>query len=138
MPLPRRFPCSGRVYSPSNQHPVGPNDLGGIPSQLIDVVGLDIYPWPPNGTEAGYTRADYNKLSAIADGRPLALAENGLAPQEDVLANQRYAWFLMWGGYETRQEWDHDGQTNTPEMMQALYDNPRVITKGLLPYDDYV
>ncbi|MEO6996156.1 MAG: glycosyl hydrolase, partial [Lacunisphaera sp.] len=60
-------------------------------SDEVDVLATDVY-------SGNYASHDYDDLLALADGKPIALAEVGSLPTADILKKQpRWTWFTAWG-----------------------------------------
>jgi len=83
-------------------------------AQYADVVTMDIY---------GEFRQDYyDSMLALAAGKPIALAEVGAVPSQEVLTAQpRWAYFMVWSEIVQRG--------NTLEQLKAIYDSPRAINR---------
>jgi mannan endo-1,4-beta-mannosidase len=82
----------------------------------VDIVGADIY--PKTGYADVYRQEWHDRLRALAEGKPVALTENSLIPDEATLETQPWAWFMCWGGLTFRA---HSGAE-----LKACYDSPRV------------
>ena len=83
-------------------------------AQYCDLVTMDIY---------GEFKQDYyDSMIALAAGKPIALAEVGAVPSQDVLAQQpRWAYFMVWS------EIVRSG--NSLEQIKAIYDSPRALNR---------
>nr|WP_294948697.1 glycosyl hydrolase [uncultured Mucilaginibacter sp.] len=59
-------------------------------AQYVDILGTDVYHFD-------YEQSDYNELLALANGKPIALTENGEMPNPQVLkAQPKWLWFMTW------------------------------------------
>jgi mannan endo-1,4-beta-mannosidase len=83
-------------------------------AQFADVVTMDIY---------GEFKQDYyESMLALAAGKPIALAEVGAVPSQDVLNQQpRWAYFMVWSEIVQRG--------NTLYQLKAIYDSPRALNR---------
>ena len=83
-------------------------------AQFADVVTMDIY---------GEFKQDYyDAMLALAAGKPIALAEVGAVPSQDVLNQQpRWAYFMVWSEIVQRG--------NTLDQLKAIYDSPRALNR---------
>ncbi|QHW32498.1 hypothetical protein GZH47_17900 [Paenibacillus rhizovicinus] len=80
----------------------------------VDVLGQDVYD--------GFQQAYYNELVTVANGKPIALTENGKMPDASTLVNQPlYTYFLIWG--------DHLYSENSASEIQGTYNDSHVITR---------
>lgn len=99
-------------------------DLAAIPAyypgdDYVDVVSLDVWMngFPP--------QAYYDRLRAIADGKPIALGEVGHLPSPAELASQpEWTYFMVWAEYLT--------ENNTEAAIKATYGDPRSLNQGEL------
>lgn len=83
----------------------------------VDVVSLDV--WYKNHP----SQSDYQQLTDIARGKPMALAELGKMPDGALLDGQtRWSYFMLWS--EQLQG------NNTNAEIQAGYFHPRVLNQG--------
>lgn len=81
---------------------------------VVDVLATDVY-------NNDYRTDHYEELLSVADGRPIALAEVGVMPTPEILADQpRWAWFMTWTNFLTK--------ANNPADVRRLYADPRVIS----------
>jgi len=111
------------VYSPncemSYTESFDENYPGG---RYVDVLGMDLY------TQYGHAwlRAHHDKLWALGEGRPIAICENGVLPDPDLLTKEQpnWVWFNTWSGFLL---------SNPEGWVKAVYQNPRVITQEGLP-----
>jgi len=82
----------------------------------VDLLGTDIY--PNKDREDTYPQEWYDRMFALADGRPLALSEMSLLPTDEQLARQPWAWFMGWDNMIF--------EANSPEQLKAAYSSARV------------
>jgi mannan endo-1,4-beta-mannosidase len=83
-------------------------------AQFADVVTMDIY--------GDFKQDYYDSMLALAAGKPIALAEVGAVPSQDVLNQQpRWAYFMVWSEIVQRG--------NTLDQVKAIYDAPRAINR---------
>jgi mannan endo-1,4-beta-mannosidase len=88
-------------------------------AKYADIVTMDIY----GKFDQGY----YTSMLALADAKPIALAEVGAMPSLDVLVQQpRWAYFMMWSGMGEA--------VNSPEQLQAMFHAPNVLNRGDAPF----
>ena len=86
--------------------------------EYVDVVSLD--PW-----NHGFTLENYSATLIIANGKPIAIGETGKLPSPTVLAAQpRWTWFLGWAELVKT--------SNSEEEIRAVYNNCRVVNRGLI------
>ena len=86
----------------------------------VDVLATDVY-------STNYAGHDYDDLLALAQGKPIALAEVGAPPTVEVLQRQpRWAWFTAWG--------DLAGGRNDRAAVTALVASPQVMNWDKLPW----
>lgn len=83
---------------------------------VVDLVGTDIYPLP--GRPVVYPQEWYDRMAALARGKPLALTENSVLPTDEELTRQPWAWFMGWV--------DLLFEANSEEEIRRAYANPRV------------
>ncbi|WP_162254988.1 glycosyl hydrolase [Paenibacillus sp. Soil522] len=83
---------------------------------MVDVLAVDIY-------DNDYKQSYHDELDALADGKPIAIGENGQMPGTDVLeGNQnKYVWFMTWG------EMIHT--KNTEEQLRKIMNSNRVLDR---------
>jgi hypothetical protein len=99
-------------------------------SQYVDIVGVDIY----KSHGHNYDQYVYNKLNQIANGKPLAISENGEMPNIATLkANQpNYVMWCTWHGYQGADK------GNTDALYSSNFGNSLAITLDELPnFDTY-
>lgn len=91
-------------------------------ADVVDVLATDVY--------HGGFKADYDALTALAAGKPIALAEVGRPPTLDILRSEpRWTWFMVWG--------DPVSPAGGPEGLRAahaVYDSPDTLTWDRLPW----
>jgi mannan endo-1,4-beta-mannosidase len=88
-------------------------------ARYADVVTMDIY--------GKFEQSYYTSMLALADDKPIALAEVGAMPSLDVLAQQpHWAYFMMWSGMGEA--------VNSPEQLQAMFHSPQVLNRGDAPF----
>ncbi|NGM84434.1 glycosyl hydrolase [Paenibacillus sp. 7124] len=82
-----------------------------------DALGMDIY---NNDFRAWH----HQELLRIGEGRIIAITENGQNPDPTTLRQKQYmySWFMTWGSYVK------DGSRNPADKLQALYNDPFVLT----------
>lgn len=87
---------------------------------VVDMLATDVY-------SSNYEGHDYEDLLALANGKPIALAEVGPLPTVEVLKKQpRWAWFTVWG--------DTGGGRSDHAAVQALLNSETVMTWEKLPW----
>jgi mannan endo-1,4-beta-mannosidase len=101
------------AWNPDKPHP-GVEDFYPA-SDTVDLVGTDIY--PNADREITYPTEWYERMLAIADGRPLALSENSELPTG--LAEMPWAWWMGWDNLILK--------ANSDEAIRAAFTDPRVI-----------
>jgi len=84
-----------------------------------DVIAIDIY---NNRYEQDY----HDRLVQLADGKPIAIGENGELPSVELLENDQsqYVWFMTWAEMLEKN--------NTADQVQALYADDRILTRDEL------
>ena len=84
-----------------------------------DIFGFDVY-------DNGYDISWYNYILPIVGDKPMAIGECSKLPSTDMLSNQpRWVFFMPWAELVKR--------TNTEEEINALYNDPRIITLDEMP-----
>jgi mannan endo-1,4-beta-mannosidase len=79
----------------------------------VDVLAADVY-------RRDYRQSHHDELSALGNGRPIALGEVGEVPTPDVLdAQPGWAWFMPWGHVAKMRA--------NAELVPLLYQDPRVL-----------
>jgi mannan endo-1,4-beta-mannosidase len=82
---------------------------------VVDVLAADVY-------ANDYRQSHHDDLTALAEGRPIALGEAGVLPTPEILAMQpQWTWFMTWTDFLTKE--------NTREEVRRLYDDPRVVSR---------
>ena len=81
-------------------------------SEYVDVLALDVY-----GSD--FAQSYYDSLVALAQGKPLVLAEVGTPPTPEILRQQpKWAYYMIWAGMVR----------NTPRRQyEALFADPRML-----------
>jgi mannan endo-1,4-beta-mannosidase len=91
-------------------------------SDVVDVLGTDVY--------HNTYKTDYGSLLALANGKPIALAEVGRPPPLEILTSEpRWAWFMTWG--------DLLGIGSTLAdlpKLRAVYESDHTLTWDRLPW----
>ncbi len=84
-----------------------------------DVLAVDIY-------HNRYYQEHHDQLSALANGKPIAIGENGQLPAPFRLNNEQknYVWFMTWGK-------ELEG-TNSHQAIRSLYEQERILTYNKL------
>jgi len=84
-----------------------------------DVFGFDVY-------DKGYDPSWYEYILPIVGDKPMAIGECSKLPGSDMLASQpRWIFFMPWAELVK--------QSNSTEEIQALYNDPRIITRDKMP-----
>ncbi len=105
------------VNSPGGN--AGPIDGYYPGTKYADIVTMDIY--------GKFDQSYYTSMLALAEDKPIALAEVGAMPSLEVLAQQpRWAYFMMWSGMGEA--------TNSPELLQAMFHARNVLNRGDAPF----
>lgn len=88
-------------------------------NEYWDVFGFDVY-------DSGYDASWYNYILPIVGDKPIAIGECAKLPPPAFLDTQpRWVFFMPWA--ELVKE------SNSPEAIIELYNNPRVLTLGEMP-----
>ena len=59
-------------------------------TDVVDVLAVDVY-------NTGFSPEQYQEISRLAAGKPIALGEVGAAPSVEILNSQpNWAWFMLW------------------------------------------
>ncbi len=105
-----------RVHGPAMEHA---KYFPGL--DFVDVLALDVY-------HQDFAQSYYDSLVALAQGKPLALAEVGNPPSPAILAQQpRWAYYMTWSGMVR----------NTPRHdYVVLFRDPRVLNLEDSTYAD--
>jgi len=94
--------------------------------ERIDIVGADNYV-----NDHGPMADMYGRVRAITGkAAPIALHECGPIPDPDLSTRSQADWlyFLVW-----HSEFIHDGKTNPPDWIKAVYTSPRYVTLDQVP-----
>jgi mannan endo-1,4-beta-mannosidase len=93
--------------------------------QYVDIVGADDYVHDHGPLVGMYKDVEKLKLDI-----PIALHECGPIPDPEQLrdAGANWLYFLVW-----HSEFIHDGKTNPPDLIKAVYNSDRYLTKDKLP-----
>ena len=84
-----------------------------------DVFGFDVY-------DNGYDISWYNYILPIVGDKPMAIGECSNIPSSEMLSNQpRWIFFMPWAELVKK--------ANTVEEINALYNDPRIITLDEMP-----
>lgn len=84
-----------------------------------DIFGFDVY-------DNGYDISWYNYILPIVGDKPMAIGECSKLPSTEMLSNQpRWVFFMPWAELVKR--------ANTEEEINALYNDPRIITLEEMP-----
>lgn len=84
-----------------------------------DVFGFDVY-------DNGYDISWYNYILPIVGDKPMAIGECSKIPSSEMLSNQpRWIFFMPWAELVKK--------ANTVEEINALYNDPRIITLDEMP-----
>jgi len=86
--------------------------------ETVDILGTDIYPAPDRPET--YPQEWWDRMSSIAEGRPIGLSEASEFPKLEIFDRQPYAWFMGWDGLTFTG--------NTESALKELYNSPRVIS----------
>jgi mannan endo-1,4-beta-mannosidase len=87
---------------------------------VVDVLATDVY-------STNYAGHDYDDLLALANGKPIALAEVGPLPTVEILKKQPgWAWFTVWG--------DMAGARQDRAAIVAMLGSEEVLTWDELPW----
>lgn len=85
--------------------------------EYVDALAIDIY-------GGDFAQAYYDRLLAVAEGRPVGIGECGNLPDIDIIAQDQpqYVWFMTWADYLTSY--------NTISMIRNVYKHPYTINAG--------
>lgn len=89
----------------------------------VDILGCDIYPMKDSTTV--YPQVFYDRMLKLANGKPLALAENSVLPTLQQLKNQPWVWMMSWGKMVFN--------TNTAEEIKELLSSKKILMLKELP-----
>ncbi|WP_246362479.1 glycosyl hydrolase [Paenibacillus alba] len=87
----------------------------------VDVLAVDIY-------DNDYNPDYYNKIVELANGKPIAVGENGELPSSSILANQtKWAYLMTWGKMLS--------ENNRHAEIASFYANPRLLSREMFQGD---
>jgi len=82
-------------------------------ADYVDILGADVYHFD-------YEQSDYNELLNVANGKIIALTENGELPRQEILkAQPQWSWFMVW----TSWLWTD----NTKDRVKEIYNLPQTL-----------
>ncbi|MBC8064531.1 MAG: hypothetical protein H7Y17_06860 [Chlorobia bacterium] len=84
--------------------------------ETVDLLGTDIYPL--EGRDEVYPQEWYDRMVAIAEGRPIALSEFSVMPTDAQLVSQPWSYFMAWDDLVLRE--------NSDERIKEVFANERV------------
>jgi len=88
-------------------------------NEYWEVFGFDVY-------DSGYDISWYNYILPIVGDKPMAIGECSKIPSSEMLSNQpRWIFFMPWAELVKK--------ANTVEEINALYNDPRIITLDEMP-----
>ncbi|HDQ25827.1 MAG TPA: carbohydrate-binding protein, partial [bacterium] len=92
----------------------------------VDAVGADIYLAGRNYSPS--TAYFYNIVNLVDGQKLVALTENGVIPDPDLMQDQEahWSWFMTWNGYQNNPE------QNELSHVQYVYNHNYVITRDAL------
>lgn len=81
-------------------------------NKYFDVLSLDVY-------NNDFNQSYYDSLVALSNGKPLALAEVGKPPMEEILKNQpRWTFYATWAGMvRNTSKKEYNSIINNPRML---------------------
>jgi mannan endo-1,4-beta-mannosidase len=82
----------------------------------VDILGTDIYPL--RGRPEVYPQEWYDRMHALAAGKPLALSEMAVLPTAENLKTQPWSWFMCWDNMVF--------SGNSEDQIKATYANATV------------
>ncbi len=89
---------------------------------VVDVLATDVY-------RMNFAQRDYDSLSALAGGKPIALGEVGQVPAPELLEKQpHWAWFMVWNDTSTLSE-------GLP-AFRTTYAHERISSLADLPWNE--
>ncbi|MFZ4507316.1 MAG: glycosyl hydrolase [Fimbriimonas sp.] len=107
------------AWNPDKPHP-GVEDF--YPGHgTVDLLGTDIY--PVKGLDETYPQEWYDRMAALAGGRPVALSENSQIPSPTDLDRMPWTYFMGWDNLTFA--------ANTPEAISKTFADPRVIVDSV-------
>lgn len=86
-------------------------------ADYVDILGSDIYPLKDHPVV--YRPEWFTRMKTLAAGKPLALTENSVIPDEEVLESQPWLWFMGWT--------DLPFEMHSHAELRARYANPRIL-----------
>ncbi|PNV79794.1 MAG: beta-mannanase [Dictyoglomus turgidum] len=95
--------------------------------EYVDIIGADVYLNDKNYSPS--TGMFYNIVKIFGGKKLVALTENGIIPDPDLMKEQKayWAWFMTWSGFE------NDPNKNEISHIKKVFNHPFVITKDELP-----
>jgi len=87
----------------------------------VDLLGTDIY--PNEGRDETYPQAWYDRMAAIAEGRPLALSENSQVPTPADLDRMPWSYWMGWDNLTLK--------ANSESALIEAFNDPRVISDSV-------
>ncbi len=84
--------------------------------ETVDLLGTDIYPGKERAET--YPQEWYDRMSRIADGKPLALSENSEIPSEAKLETQPWTYFMAWDNLVF--------SANSESKLREAFSSPRI------------
>lgn len=90
---------------------------------VVDIISADSY--PPAGDHGPVSGTYENLVDLVGDKKLVALTEVGSIPDPELTRAYEadWSWFTTWSG-----SFLTDGQSNSLEFLQRVYDDPGVIT----------
>ncbi|KQS36787.1 glycosyl hydrolase [Pedobacter sp. Leaf194] len=92
-------------------------------TNTVDILGCDIY--PQKNKAIVYPQEWFDRMLKLANGKPLALTEHSVLPNQEILKNQPWAWMMSWGKMVFDQ--------NSREKIRDFSDFKQVIMLNKLP-----
>lgn len=86
--------------------------------ETVDLLGTDIY--PGEDRDETYPQEWFERMKALADGRPLALSENSQLPTPEDLARQPWSYFMGWDNLTLK--------ANSEDALRSTYLSQSVIS----------
>lgn len=108
--------------------------------EYVDLLGVDIY---AGSYGQDYQPWIYQTLLAKAEGRPIAITENGTMPNVPVLKYTQPKWtfFCTWFKYEVDTMWVNDyyhpagySLQNSEALYKAVYGDPYTLTREQIDF----
>ncbi|MEN9307757.1 MAG: hypothetical protein RL173_1689 [Fibrobacterota bacterium] len=109
--------------------------------KYVDLLGVDIY---AGSFGQDYHPWIYQTLLSKAEGRPIAITENGTMPNVPVLKYTQPKWtfFCTWFKYEVDTMWVNDyyhpagySLQNSDALYKAVYGDPYTLTRDQIDFD---